>query len=259
MSKNEKEVRLGETNYNKQKCLMKIVEYNSNRDIIIEFQDEYKEKIHTNYECFKSGSVKNPYYPSIFRVGILGTKYPSRRNKVISKEYRMWYDMLKRCYDSKYKKERPTYQNVICCNEWLNYENFYEWVHSQENFDRWLNGDYAIDKDILVKGNKIYSPETCCLVPHNVNNLFVKCDGNRGDLPIGVTYNKQHKKYSVKYSLNHHIVNLGYYDTPEEAFEIYKKHKENIIKQVARIEYDKDNIIEKCYQAMINYTVEIDD
>ena len=55
-------------------------------------------------------------------------------------------------------------------------------------------------------------------------------------------------------------VEIGYYSTPEKAFYLgYKPYKENIIKQVAQIEYDNGNITEECYQAMMNYEVEIDD
>ena len=260
MSRNEREDRLGEIKYNKQKCLMKIVGYNSSHDIIVEFQDEHKEKVHTNYKCFESGSVKNPYFPSIFGVGILGTKYSSKKDKVIVKEYRVWYDMLQRCYDDKYKKEHPTYQNAICCNEWLNYENFYEWIHSQKNFEKWLKGErWAIDKDILVKHNRIYSPDTCCLVPQNVNSLFITNKKVRGSLPIGVIKLKNGFRASCKNPFTNKNQWIDLCETEICAFQQYKTFKENIIKQIAQIEYDKGNIIEKCYQAMMNYIVEIDD
>ena len=247
--------RLNKTNLNNQGCLMKIVEYNKANDIIVEFQDCYKTKVHTRYTHFLSGDIKNPYFPDVLNIGISGNKYNRK-----GKEYVTWRFMLIRCFDNDYKIGMPTYQNVTCCEEWLLYDNFYEWLHSQSNFNNWINLRLsAIDKDILIKGNKIYSPETCCLVPQNINALFVKCDNNRGDLPIGMTYNKQHNKYQVRCSLNHHNINLGYYDTPEEAFQVYKKYKEKIIKQAAQEEYSKGNITKKCYEAMMNYKVEITD
>ena len=43
---------LGNENYNNQGCLMKVAEYNSYNDIIIEFQDEHKHRVHTKYSCF---------------------------------------------------------------------------------------------------------------------------------------------------------------------------------------------------------------
>jgi hypothetical protein len=66
------------------------------------------------------------------------------------------------------------YKNVSCCKEWFLYDNFYEWLHKQENFEIWKNMPRsALDKDILVKGNKVYGPDTCCLVPNYVNSLFI--------------------------------------------------------------------------------------
>lgn len=117
----------------------------------------------------------------------------------------------------------------------------------------------AIDKDILIKGNKIYSPETCCLVPVNVNNLFVKHDSLRGDYPIGVFL--ENDKYVAKCtnSIVGKSIRIGLYDTVEEAFNAYKKYKENLIKEIADIEYNNGTITKKCRDAMYLYKVEIND
>ena len=260
------------TNYkqegiNYQNCLMKVVEYNNCHDIIVEFQDEHNAKVHTQYNNFKIGQVKNPYYPSIFDVGVIGNKYPinvkNTNNKFIKlKEYNTWIGILERCYSEKYRNTHPTYDNVIVCKEWLNYENFYEWLHSQENFDKWLNNNnWNIDKDILIKGNKIYSSETCCLVPQNVNTLFTKCDKRRSSsLPIGVYKHNEKFRARCQNPFENKNKHIGLYETSEKAFYLgYKPYKENIIKQVAEEEYGKGNIIKKCYDAMMNYEVEITD
>lgn len=253
--------RLGEERYNNQGCLMKIVKYNNANDIIVEFQDNYKAMIHATYHGFVSGGVKNPYYPSVHGVGIIGIKYPLQKNNKKSKEYETWNDMLKRCFNKNIKEKYATYKEVTCCDEWLLYENFYEWLHNQDNFEKWLNGKrWCLDKDILVKGNKVYSPDTCCLVPNDVNVLFTKRNNHRGDLPIGVI--KQGNKFRAECNNpfnDSHDTYLCMCSTPEDAFNIYKEYKENIIKQIAKIEYDNGNITEQCYNAMINYKVEITD
>lgn len=256
--------RVGEERYNHQGCLMKIIKYNRYRDILVEFQDEYKYIIHTTYHNFLIGQVKNPYFKSVYRVGMIGVKYPATQNGKSTKECDIWRGILRRCYDKKRKQESITYKDATCCDEWLLYENFYEWIHSQENFDKWYNGErWAVDKDILIKGNKVYSPETCCLVPVNVNNLFTKRSNYRGDLPIGVSTNGNGFKFTCSNSISDLTTSThGYpktYSTPEEAFIAYKQYKESIIKQVAEIEYNKGNITEKCYIAMMNYEVEITD
>lgn len=266
MSKKREEIiqqrkeRLGEIKLNKEGCLMKIIEYNNVHDIIVEFQDDYRYTVHTNYNAFLKGNVKNYYFNSIYGIGRIGSKYKISSNRIYTKEYVTWNNMLRRCYDEEYKDKHETYKSVICCAEWLLYENFYEWLHSQENFDKWLNEEgWALDKDILVKGNKIYSPETCYLIPNYINKLFTKSDRKRGDLPIGVSRKNNKFQSSCLNPFTKKQEYLGIYNTSEEAFYVYKKYKEEIIKQLAHFEYSKNNINSACYEAMINYIVEIDD
>lgn len=263
MNRNEtqKLERLGEERTNKQGCAMKIVEYKNYDDIIVEFQDSYKVKIHTTYNNFKKLNVKNPYFPTVFGVGAVGVKYKTRNvltNHSMTKEYVAWNNMLKRCYDKELKNKHKTYDDVICCKEWLLFENFYEWLHNQENFDKWYNGKmWAVDKDIIKKGNKIYSPDTCCLVPDNVNKLFTKHDNNKNSRPVGVNAVGDIFWVRCRNPFTKTEEYLGSYNTAEKAFYVYKKYKENNIKKMAQIEFDNKNITKKCYNAMMNYKVDI--
>lgn len=258
---NKRQERLGEEKFNNQGCLMKIIEYNTAKDIIVEFQDIYKGKVHTNYKNYRLGSVKNPYFPTVYGVGMCGNKYPTQYNNNDTREYITWHGMLERCFYEKRKIEYPTYKNAMCCDEWLNRDNFEEWLRCQINYDKFLNGNFALDKDILFKGNKLYSPDTCCLVPEYVNTLFVKRDNDRGDLPIGVTKNGDNK-FRARCNnplIENHEVHIGTFNTTEEAFYAYKKYKESLIKEIAEIEYIKRNISKECYDAMMKYEVEITD
>ena len=251
--------RLGEENLNNQGCLMKIINYNNARDIIVEFQDEYKAKVKTEYGNYKKGNVKNPYYPSVYGVGIIGEKHQIC-NLSCTKEYKIWCSMLQRCFDEKTKEKWFVYNDAICCEEWLLFENFYNWLHEQDNFKQWIDGEkWDIDKDILIKGNKIYSPETCLLIPHNINSLFTKSNKIRGEYPIGVVKHGEKYQASCQNMLNDKREHLGTYDSPQSAFKAYKEYKENLIKQIAKQEYSKRNITNKCYEAMLNYQVEITD
>ena len=119
---------------------MKIIEYNNANDIVVEFQDAYKAVVHGAYREFKKGKIKNPYFPEVYKKGMIGQKYKTRENNSEIKEYKIWHSMLQRCFDKKTKEKHKYYSSVTCCEEWLLYENFYEWLHSQENFDKWLNG-----------------------------------------------------------------------------------------------------------------------
>lgn len=255
--------RIGSTNVNNQGCTMKVVEYIDNRNVIIEFQDNYHERVKCNWSNFENGRVKNHYAPYVCGMGMEGTKYPVTINGRRTKEYVSWSAMITRCYTKTFsngENHYRRYENVEVCDEWLLYENYYEWLHNQENFDKWiLLDDGVVDKDILVKGNKVYSPNTCCLVPENVNALFLKADRIRGEYPIGVTYKTRDKVFEVQCRLNGKETYLGRCNTPEEGFLIYKKFKESYIQQVAQEEYNKGNITKRCYDAMMNYQVEITD
>lgn len=255
--------RCGEENYNFQGCLMKIIKYINANDIFVEFQDEYKAIVHGAYKEFKKGKIKNPYHPEVYGVGMIGQKYTTSINGKSTKEYKIWHSMLQRCYDEKVKKKYYYYQDVYCCNEWLLFENFYEWLHSQPNFGKWFDGSrWAIDKDIISKHNKEYSPNLCSLVPDNINALFTKHDKDRGKYPIGVYYVKRNNTYKAQCNnplRDNKRVGLGEYSDPIIAFQKYKEYKEYIIKEVAKNEYSQGNITEQCFNAMMNYQVEITD
>lgn len=255
--------RIGEENVNKQGCLMKIVNYNNANDIVVEFQDDYHINVHTTYRNFINKEVKNPYFPSVCGIGIIGNKYPIKRDGKCVKEYNAWRHMLSRCVDKKQIEKRPTYEDAACCNEWLLYDNFYEWLHNQPNFNKWFYSDkWAIDKDILNKNNKVYSPENCTLVPIYVNSLFTKRDNYRGDYPVGVSKDRHGYRASCNNAINNSSnkrIYIGEFKTPESAFYAYKEYKESIIKKVAKDEYAKGNITEECYNAMMKYEVEITD
>ena len=251
---------LHEERHNNQGSLMKIIEYIDNNNIVVEFQDDYKFRVNSIYANFKKGSIKNPFYPSVYGVGITGNKYPRSIDCKMTKEYDTWIHILQRCFNDKLKEKQPSYKDKECCDEWLYYPNFYEWLHSQPNFDKWYNGKrWAIDKDILIKRNKVYSPKNCCLIPQNVNCLFLKREAERGKYPIGVRYTNDGFLAVCRNPFLDRAVELGYYSTPEKAFQAYKEYKEMIIKQVAEIEYKAGNIIKECYESMITYEVEIDD
>jgi hypothetical protein len=229
---------------------MKCIEYYNSSNISVEFENGYV--IHNvQWNNFVRGKVKDK------------SKKDSKiiKSGKLSKEYYTWIHMLDRCFNEKIKEQKPTYKDCICCDEWLIFDNFCSWLHEQENFSIWQNLKWsAIDKDILVKGNKIYSPETCCLVPINVNSLFVKQDTNRGNLPIGVFLrNDKYKAYCANPLLNKKAILIGSYDNQEDAFLCYKQYKENLIKQIADIEYNNQTITKECRDAMYAYKVEIDD
>lgn len=178
---------------------------------------------------------------------------------VSKRERTLWGDLLKRCFCEKYQKRKPTYKNATVSKEWLDFQNFAEWCGSQKFFNaKDASGkSYQLDKDILVRGNKVYSPDTCCFIPSQINSLFSYVKSTKGKYPVGVSYVKGRGNFHAYYSNGGKRVNLGHYKTPEQAFSAYKFAKESHIKFMASLW--KDRIDESVYQALINYEVHIDD
>ena len=169
----------------------KILKYNDSYNVEIQF-------LKTGFEALvelgniRNGGVKDPYLPSVYDEGILGTKYPSKVNGVNTKEYVLWKNMLERCYSDIFKKKRPTYEGCKVSDNFLYYEYFYEWCNKQIGFG---NDGWQMDKDLLIKGNKVYSEDSCIFLPREINQVLVKCTASRGKYLIGVYGSKTKKGF----------------------------------------------------------------
>lgn len=253
--------RIGETVINKFGSVITLIEYNEANDITVKFDNGYIVK--TIYDSFSKGKLEDVFEKTIYGIGYLGNgKYKTRFGNKNSKQYSTWHCMLTRCYSEEYHLRQPTYIGCTVCEEWHNFQNFAKWYDENYYEIDNIENKMQLDKDILFKRNKIYSPDTCCFVPKRINVLFQKTNKKRGNLPIGVSLNKITNKEFNKYisSANNKYckkVTIGYFSTPEEAFRVYKNFKENVLKEVAD-EY-KGNIPQKLYEAMYNYEVDITD
>ena len=251
--------RIGESNLNVNGHFMTILEYRNSKDIDVYFNDYDFIKRNVCYKTFKSGEIICPYEPTVYGIGHVGEGKYKRYNKYnrVTIEYDVWKGMLRRCYDEKYSNKNLTYKYCTVCEEWHNFQNFAEWY--DENYYEVKSEEMHLDKDILVKGNKIYSPETCVFVPRKINEIMKKDNYiNRGKLPIGVSkYNNSGNYLARCYNENSERINLGLYETPKNAFEAYKEFKENIIKKIAD-KYEK-YIPRELYKSLYEYEVEIGD
>lgn len=252
--------RTGEENYNSFGSKMIITRYRYRRDIDVYFPEHNWTFEHAEYQNFKNGNIKCPYEKRYYGKGYLGEgKYKMSENGKHIYTFDIWCDMLNRCYDPKYQERHSTYKDCEVENNWLNFQHMAEWI--EKNYYEIPGEQMCLDKDILYKGNKIYSKETCIFVPQRINKLFTKCDGARGDCPIGTT-ELPSGNYQVRCSDGYgKRITLGTYSTKEEAFQVYKEYKERVIKEV--IDSYEGKIPEPFYSklktAMYNYKVEIDD
>lgn len=238
--------RLGETRLNKQGTMMKIIRYGSHEDIDIEFLDDFHYiKEHQVYSNFKSGGVKNPYDKTICDVGYIGVgKYKTGTETKHTEEYQNWTCMTRRCYDEKLKERYSAYYgDCIVCNEWHNFQIFSEWWNN--NIYRVGTERMHLDKDILFDGNRLYSPDTCLIVPQRINMMFLK-KPNKYNLPNGII-----PVSNGRYNASYRGKSIGNYDTLELAVKAHDMEKKKALKELAD-EY-KDKVPNKLYEALINW------
>ncbi|MFQ9297875.1 MAG: AP2 domain-containing protein [Clostridia bacterium] len=253
--------RTGETGVNNFGSEIVITGYRNTRDIDVYFPEYNWTAKNRRYDNFKNGKISCPYERKVYGVGYIGEgEYKVRENGKITRVYDTWHSMIQRCYDEKYHEIRHTYIGCTVDKEWHNFQNFAEWY--DRNYYKIKGEIMHLDKDILVKHNKIYSPDTCVFVPQKINTLFIKCDKSRGESVIG-TSSLKNGKYIVHCSMINPVTgeskgkHLGIYETQEKAFEVYKYYKERNIKEVA--DYFKEHIPQRLYDGMYKYEVEITD
>lgn len=256
MGKNIQTMFVGDRFKNNSGTWAVVVKYKNSKNVSVKFEDSFEyEGVYSSTDIRK-GAFRNPYDKNTYGVGYLGVgEEPTKVKGKDSSLANIWRAMLERCYAN---NGRPSIVSYIGCTvkeEWHNFQNFAKWARCQIGFNL---KEKNLDKDILLKGNKIYGPDTCCFVPSRVNMMFVRASKVRGEYPVGVYFNKAKGKLQVRCNdENCKSVFLGRYDSVDYAFIVYKKYKESVIKKVA--DQYKDVIDPKVYQALLNYEVTVND
>lgn len=227
---------------------LQILKYNNAKNVEVVF-------LNTGYittvqmDNIYNDKVKDRMFPSVYGVGILGDSL-CKIDKTMTTAYKHWESMIHRCYSEDYLKKRPTYRGCEVSDNFKYLPYFEHWCSTQIGFG---NEGWHLDKDILVKGNKVYSEDTCCFVPISINSLLNQQKSKRGDFPIGVDSIKGCDLYRTSLGNSH----LGCFKTSEEAFIAYKQAKEDYIKEVAN--KWKDQIDPRVYEALMKWEVNIND
>jgi hypothetical protein len=171
--------------------------------------------------------MNTPKYKTTLDITITRAPVTTEQHLLI-KGYFKWRAMLHRCTSKYWLIKYPSYLGCSICESWLTFSNFYSWLELTPDF-QYLD----LDKDILIPGNKVYSPDTCCLVTQHINKLLNTNANIRGDYPIGVTYHKGARKYAATINTEGVKRHLGYFKTPEEASDAYLTAKKEHILEVA--------------------------
>ena len=139
---------LSSTNYGD----FKIIKYVSAKEILVKFLKTGTEVWCTRKNAFEGG-VKDKYFPTICGVGYYGNALPKRSHPKIERAYSVWFKMLIRCYDARIKQVK-NYSDCSVSEYFASFEHFSTWYLSQVGSDQ---NNWQLDKDLLVKGNRVYS------------------------------------------------------------------------------------------------------
>jgi len=249
MKRNQFVDHTGENYISNEGCRFIVIECLGTGKNTIQFENGYIKK-NVSYKSISTGSVKNRYKGTTYNFGYIGEGiHESSIDGKDTKKYKTWTGIIQRVKSDLTHSRQPTYKGISVCKEWECFQNFGDWY--DDNFKDYMD-KWHLDKDILVRGNRHYSPSTCCLVPVAINSLFTFKKPKREGQFLGIT--PRGKRFKVKCSMWGVRVYLGTFDTIEEAKIVYKKAKEKYIKEVA--DEWKPLIAPEVYQAMYNYTVD---
>ena len=178
-------------------------------------------------------NIMNSHKTIVCGVGINDSDYQVQYyvngEKVTCPFYMKWTSMLNRCYG---QKTRLAYKGCTVCDKWLVFSVFKKWMQSQD----WKGKE--LDKDVLVPGNKIYSPNTCIFVTSQINTLIINFKHTKDKYPQGVCFHKRDNKFVARYSNNGKQKHLGYFLSVEKASVAYKEAKSQHIIKIANEQTD---------------------
>lgn len=190
-----------------------------------------------------SGGIKDPYYPIVAGVGFIGEgRY---RARVHNKVYDVWRDMLRRCYKPTIGQEEKDYSGCTVCKHWHNFQNFAKWCEGR--YGRGLQ----LDKDLLVLGNREYSPQSCTFIPQRVNSFFT------GGLKRGIYYSNKNNVWIAQCqdgefctTGNKKQTYLGQFKDEQKALEVYKAFKIEKLNKLVLKHKDllPDRMVENMYK-----------
>ena len=220
-----------------------VTKYVDSFNVYVRFEDGVEASFQS-YDV-RHGRIKNKNSPCVFGIGYLGYGEYNRITHRI--EYDRWSHLFQKCYAKDYREYGYNVDPYF-----HSFQNFCTWISKQVGYKDLKNRHLV--KNILQKHNKIYSPDTCCLVPNFLDRVLLTNEARRGKLPLGI--NKENGKFRAC-CRTHAGQIFERFDTLEEAFDYYKQTKEKEIKYMAT-KY-KHLLDPKVYVALMNYEVDIND
>lgn len=175
----------------------------------------------------------------VYGAGINNADYETQSKdngiKFICPFYKRWFEMLKRCYSRKYIESNPTYSDCKVCDSWLKFSNFKAWMETQD----WQGKE--LDKDVLFKESKLYSPETCVFISHTVNSFFNDCGSAANGMLTGTSRAYKSSKFqaSCQNPFTKRREHLGTFECRISAHLAWKRRKHELACQLAATQGDE--------------------
>lgn len=223
-----------------------VIANNGHLEILVKFNDDAGYETVVSSSSLRQGVIKNPYAPLICGVGFIGVG--AFTGKELPIVYDSWRGMLRRCYEEAVQKRHPTYRGCTVHPDWHNFQNFANWYTSHDYYG-FLG--HQLDKDLLIRGNKVYSSETCSLVPAYINCLLTNLSKPNAKNPLGVIHHKKKNMFQASLRVDGIARNLGYFDCPQEAHKAYVRGKEMLVRRRA-MEY-RYEIEEKVFNSLMQW------
>ena len=210
---------------------IQVLEIKDSKNVRINFI-EYPFETVAASNAIRRGEVKNPMRPTVCGVGFIGVgKHPCRVSGILNPVYQTWADMLKRVYKQRTQDKIRQYAGTSVHSHWHNFQNFADWYHAQIDKFGKVNHNWQLDKDFLIPGNRQYGPDTCCVIPSDVNTLLTDAAFARGSLPIGIR--KNGNGFIAHVSANNKQKHSVTYPTIADAQRAYWSEKFRVIQETA--------------------------
>lgn len=210
-----------------------VIDYKNSYDMTVMFYDGYVVKVSKGN--LDKGKVKNPFHPNnlVYGLGYYDKttvrNTPYYRKKVTN----LWCNILQRCYREDFKERQKSYTDVTCSKDWYTYSIFEEYIIKMKNFDKFIAQGWELDKDSIICDNKVYSKETCCFIPKELNQRLV------GYTKLGEKVLTSQIPSSGMWRVVVCGKHIGCYKTQEEATRVYKLEKVKSIMSLCD-KYKKD-------------------
>lgn len=231
------------------KCV--VVECLPNSMVTVQFENTGNTEV-VSAGNIRKGATKDRTARHVHGVGMLGKGNFLSRTKIggITREYGVWSAMMDRCYGRTDKDTARVYGDCVVSDDWQNFQVFAEWCQTQQELH---HKGYALDKDILLKNNRVYGPYFCAFVPAHINSaVTLEKHTNTTGYP-GVWVNGS-GGFTAEITTNGSVQSLGTFKSAVIAYTVYRAMKEAYVKTLATVY--KDGISEKVFEALSNWSVE---